>query len=898
MPASSWSIKDSMDTHQQRIVMRLGLCWMCVVLLAPPLAWAINFKIAINVPYQRPVYYPQMEVIHQFMLTAQPHFLTLDPTGEHTFEFVSIPTNRSQLSATLAARQAMADPTVVGIVGDASSGFTQAAALAGSSAHMWTCSGSSTSRTLSDKSVYPYFARTCPDDPQQGAVMAYFIQSMGWTSAALFSSSDDYGLGVTQIFSQKAQSLGIVVATSHLVVPGQINFTRSLQSVARCGSRIVVMALTPVGYNGIYLLQQARDMGMLDPQWVWLGFDGWNSVLPSSLAPQDLLNMNGMGVVAAQEQSDTPQYLQAAATWAAAGYSGTPLANSLFFLDCAYLIAHGVLKLASTFGAANVISRNYPATLDNFLPIFNGSTGLVQLDSLGNRYSRFTIANWYNGRKQDVFRASDTGQRFTPIAPFIFASGTSKVPIDREPPVNLNLQWQGLFGVVFGVMHVAFLAGIVAISGYLIRNRHEHAVKAMSLPFLLIISVGCTFVLASNLNSVGIPTRESCTGSMSLFLLGAQLVVSSSTAKAHRLRCIFSETQALVKAITTRQLMVIVGVFVGVQGCIVAGWSYFSTRMPTSMASMTTVQIVCANNTLIDVIFLSVSCLYLFVNLVVLVVLAYRTRNVLSTYRESGSLFFSSLTLLLGSIIIIPFAAVDFGSQAKVGEAARLLSIWVTALMVFVILVARVAIVAHRTKLLDDPPSDLLATVNMNLAENTLMKSFLHSTSDRKHAKDMHTRCLASPTSLYRTTDWRPASLYLNWRGGHLVILYDDADNHSASAPSSIAIALKALVVMRSSTTPRVMVLSTLNREYLIQTAAEAVVDEWVAALSQLPRTTRKSGRAARISANTSGSASPSSSGGGGGEGIGRRSGTEWLSTGSAMLVRKLSGTVTKPLQK
>jgi branched-chain amino acid transport system substrate-binding protein len=68
------------------------------------------------------------------------------------------------------------------------------------------------------------YARVAPSDPNQGAVMAEFAQSLGIKSVYILNDKEAYGLGVAKNFQGAAEELGITVTGFSAYDPKQPNF--------------------------------------------------------------------------------------------------------------------------------------------------------------------------------------------------------------------------------------------------------------------------------------------------------------------------------------------------------------------------------------------------------------------------------------------------------------------------------------------------------------------------------------------------------------------------------------------------------------------------------------------------------------------------------------------------
>ena len=70
----------------------------------------------------------------------------------------------------------------------------------------------STSDTLSNKNVYPYFLRTVPPDRYQVSVIVDILLRFDWTYVSFLYSDDEYGQNAYAEFTTQSQQAGICIA--------------------------------------------------------------------------------------------------------------------------------------------------------------------------------------------------------------------------------------------------------------------------------------------------------------------------------------------------------------------------------------------------------------------------------------------------------------------------------------------------------------------------------------------------------------------------------------------------------------------------------------------------------------------------------------------------------------
>jgi len=141
-------------------------------------------------------------------------------------------------------------------------------------------SGSATSDLLSDKSNYPYFARTIePDDTTMKAIAA-ILKSKDWTYVSAVYSRESYGISAVaklqEVLKSTGGCIGLSVGVDYPTTPDQAK--AAVQSlIATAGANVIVLVtLTPR-----QILLAAKELGVLD-RFIFIGTDTWGNDLSVS----------------------------------------------------------------------------------------------------------------------------------------------------------------------------------------------------------------------------------------------------------------------------------------------------------------------------------------------------------------------------------------------------------------------------------------------------------------------------------------------------------------------------------------------------------------------------------------------------------------------------------------
>ncbi|KAI9221701.1 periplasmic binding protein-like I [Blastocladiella britannica] len=601
----------------------------------------------------------------------------------------------------------------VALIGDLTSANTIPMDLSAQNFNLWHCSGSVTSPDLSDKSMFPKFFRTIPNDALQGIAIARFIQSMGWQSCAVLYSSDAYGTGMMGTLTAEAQRLSLPVRSSQSYTPAAgdgvgdaKSYTAALTAIQSSATRIIVFIGAFTDY--VQVARIANSMDMIGNGWVWIGTDGVASVASNvydttkPFTDEDRSNTNGLLISFPLENANTKisqDFINS---------SGLPAKNisdyTMFFHDCLMGLARGLVATADSIGEAAVLNRTYPSTvnLGTFLKQFPGVTGDVKYDEKGDRVGAFTIANVFAGNRTQVWTVtqSDSDKTKSEVkmianAPLKFFDGTSTIP-KSEPVSSIGyLQFTSIGGLAILALLGLMALTIIVTNIYLFQNRTHVAIKNMSLPFLTMISCGLLMVLAAQALWLDVPSAMSCQLETWFFLLGLELVLSAVAAKAYRIWRIFdNKTLSKLHSMSNARLMMGCMVFVFIQAMVLCAWTFMSPLKPKTLTTVTLISYECASeNAAVEMAFKTISLLFNGILLVVLAFLAYKTRKAYSSFRESVFISYAIQNIFLCGIVISPLLYIN---KATFPMPALLVKMFVTMYAVsfsFGCLVGRIALV-------------------------------------------------------------------------------------------------------------------------------------------------------------------------------------------------------------
>ncbi len=287
---------------------------------------------------------------------------------------------------------------VVGIIGAASSSVSKAIATVAAQKKIPQISYSSTSPSLSDKQLYPYFMRVVPPDSQQGSALAHIIQNFKFTDIATISTSDDYGLGGIGVVENVSKTLGINVATKQRFTPGAADVTTQLQAIKDSGAKVIV--INTVIQDAITVFSQMSKVGISPKNgYTWFGTDGptQEAVFANDTKIKDALQ--GM-VGTAPNRGSGSSFDAFVNLWktcngkTSTDYAGcgdtTPNTYAPFAYDAVYAFAHAIDKMLKANQAVNDGAKLLE-TLKGLK--FQGATGLITFDKNGDRIGDYNVLN-------------------------------------------------------------------------------------------------------------------------------------------------------------------------------------------------------------------------------------------------------------------------------------------------------------------------------------------------------------------------------------------------------------------------------------------------------------------------------------------------------------------------
>lgn len=267
---------------------------------------------------------------------------------------------------------------IVALIGDVTStpSISVAQKAAKDKIPMITATGTSADITAAGENVF----RACFIDPFQGEIMASYASERlnAKTAAILYDISDDYSIGLTEAFKEKAESLGISIVKEEGYNANDVDFKSQLTNIKSSNADVLFI---PVYYEAVALIvAQAKEVGVTS---TLLGADGWDGVL-------DRLDASNVDAVESalfcnhyspDDKTDTKlqEFIQNYKT----AYNEDPNSFAALGYDAAYMLINSIEAAGSTEADAII------AQLKGIN--YQGVTGNIVLDENRNPIKRAAI---------------------------------------------------------------------------------------------------------------------------------------------------------------------------------------------------------------------------------------------------------------------------------------------------------------------------------------------------------------------------------------------------------------------------------------------------------------------------------------------------------------------------
>ena len=301
--------------------------------------------------------------------------------------------NTSDLTEAASVAQRLASEDVVGIVGPATTGDSNAQIPVIQEAAVPAILPAATGNgmTLDDNGdVFEYLFRVAFEDAFQGrAAATYVTETLGAQTAALFvDQSTDYATGLEQAFTEEFEALGGQVVTTESFQSGDTDFTASLTSLL---SQEFDVLYVPGYYTEVgILIKQARELGITQPI---VGGDGLGNQTLVDLAGAS--NVNDVYYTAHYSPLSDDEDLQDFLTKFEEEYGKQADQFAVLSYDATMLLLDAVERAGSADRQA--VTDALAAT-----ETFKGLTGTFSIDEDHNPVKEVLMLQLTNGEVENV----------------------------------------------------------------------------------------------------------------------------------------------------------------------------------------------------------------------------------------------------------------------------------------------------------------------------------------------------------------------------------------------------------------------------------------------------------------------------------------------------------------
>jgi len=508
------------------------------------------------------------------------------------------------------------------------------------------------SNLISNDLLYPYFSRLSPNSDEVTEAMTQMILQMietqgdGWRRIAILATSDAYGVSLAESMIKQAKGTAIEVATyqTFLAEEGQVEVP--MQEVVHSDARVII-TFAISGFSAV--LEEADAQGLIDDYHAFLAGPSMLSNPFAFLHPNGTVNpvmvdlLRGHIGATPKIYREGERYERLLEHWINSdpaddpswGPGKEPSSLGELNYDIGVLVAYAAVEaerqgLLSEFRRPTAVE--WTTILRNVS--FEGSSGPLALNSVGDREMPFTLVNWdaKNLRWRGFGEYSrDEGITLFPGEAIVWHDNTTNYPdlergpayrywscskgemgydetghtVKRQTPdaggfddidssffcdhfidcPNLSDETNGCganytalfiaFGVLTGVLILICLGLLVfvVVFGFIVPRRR---VRASSPTFLIIILVSCILGYISEYSWYGRPHPVACGFRPWLLGLAVVSLVSALSAKTWRLWRVFKIAYKKER-ITDLQLLILYCIMVIPAVVILIVWTIVST---------------------------------------------------------------------------------------------------------------------------------------------------------------------------------------------------------------------------------------------------------------------------------------------------------------------------------
>ncbi|KAI8842571.1 periplasmic binding protein-like I [Chytridium lagenaria] len=600
----------------------------------------------------------------------------------------------STVDVPLAVLVPLDDPYFVylGYLENFSSGITVPVALAMNSFQVYQCSGASTTPELSNKDMFPYFLGPVPSDENQGKALVKLLAFFQWRKVALITVNTSYGIGGETPYNLSRVSYRLQqekTSPSSATKP-TTEALRTLDSkwipYKDSDARVIVV----IGYDidTINILRAASKRHLVGPEYVWIGTDAvqtmfnllYDSETRGSFSDEDRRISEGMMFTVPSERGGKGWDIFNKRYESLVGE--LPMPYSYFYRDCLLTFALGIKRsIGNGRAPSNITSLFSSMSRSTFTNVtFEGASGLVMFDDKGDRLSNYLVQNIVRGKLVESIQI--VGENFTiqVLQEVVFAGGATSPPPDGKILMREVIERTSTIGVVIIIFHIMGILSCFAAGVVIVLNRATTPIRQTSMLFLLIEGTGIAIVYGSVYGWIGRfeDSKLACLAQQWLGWIGFSTVMQAVIPRCWRIYCIFENNRLQNASYLRDHLLYGSSIwFTVINVILLTTWSVMDPLRPTMVTvdDRSLFHYECQSRSLyLQEAFTIALLVYNGVLLSIAILLAYVSRKVLSSYRETAYILYGAQNILLCSVLVIGLVYGASRSGAYIIASATLLT--------------------------------------------------------------------------------------------------------------------------------------------------------------------------------------------------------------------------------
>ena len=272
-------------------------------------------------------------------------------------------------------------------------------AAIGSSLTLPQISFKSSAKELSDKDLYPYFARTCASDAAQGPALSNVLIHLGITPyVVVVSTTDGYATSMSEAFSSSYESAGNIILDSIVYTPSSsTDYDAIITRISQTGTPAVVLVLYPEEVEKVLAASKTHPV-MSSDSVLWIGADSWIDLELNITLPPGIVGVSSY-------QADNIQKKKYTELWSSLDPSEYPDTDddrtilspySLYIMDAVTALALAYQKaIDDATGLQGTQLKQYVYNALTKDIYFTGVSGEINFDSQGDLTNpQFRVINY------------------------------------------------------------------------------------------------------------------------------------------------------------------------------------------------------------------------------------------------------------------------------------------------------------------------------------------------------------------------------------------------------------------------------------------------------------------------------------------------------------------------